>query len=256
MLLRPLTAGLGLVTGGVAKKMGKTDIIDYDNKKSLEESFRKSAQANADINRSIMGISMMAAQAGALMAYGAFNKKDKKEGDLGSAFDAVKKNPIMNKALNKFGADALMLMYSSYEAKVDGEKVGTYANAAGFIKYVEGLTNIGQGFSNPERLERMASLSGKNTDKAHKEMMGILGEEAKALIPTGLDVPFYRAYKGAVYLGKSAIQGKAELPPFYKPQTLFQGVMDNGVYNDLDQLFGWHTMFPKAERPAPDNAFR
>ncbi len=255
MLLRPLTAGVGLITGTVSKTIGKSDRINYDDKKSLEQAFYRQAQANADINRSIVGISMLALQAGAIGALGMLTKKDDKKGNVAAGFEAVKKNPILNKALNKFGADALMLMYSSYNAKIGGHQAENYANVEGFIKYVENLTNVGSGFSNPERLEKMAMLYKRNTQKSKAEASGLAGEMIKGFIPTGLDVPFYRSYKGAVYLGKSAIQGKAELPPFYTPKNQLQGLLDNGAFNDIDDLFGLHIMFPKAEKPAEFNPF-
>lgn len=246
MLLRPLTAGLGLVTGTISKTMGKSGVIDWNNAKNMQDAFYKQAQANADINRAMVGISMLGLQVAAVGVYGMLTKKDDKKDSLDAGFEAIKKNPILNKAMNKFGSDVLMLMYSSYNAKQGGKELHTYANAEGFLKYVESLTNVGTGFSNPERVEKIGKLMARGNKKSTDEAAGQIGELLKGFIPTGLDVPFYRAYKGAWYLGKSGLTGKAELPPFYKPQSQLQGLMDNGVFNDIDQMFNLHLMYPKA----------
>lgn len=245
MVLRPLTAGLGLVTGTISKHISKSDIIDYSDKKQLESAFAKSAQANMDINRAIVGLSYFALSAGATGLFGMLNKEDPDEGNLAAGFKAIKKNPILNKAMNKFGSDALALMYASYTAKRHGRMEENFANVEGFTKYVEGLTNVGSGYSIPERLQEIKTQRSRGTLSADKKAAGIAGELLKTISPAGNEVPFYRSYKGAYYLGKSAVQGKSELPPFYNPQSTFQGFMDNGIYNDLDKMFRWGTMFPK-----------
>lgn len=242
IILRPLTAGIGLVWGGINKFTGKP--IDYNNKQQLEESFRKQAQANADINRAWVGLSMFALQAGATGLYGLLNQQEDKSA-MASGFEAIKKNPVLNKAMNKFGADALALMYTSYTAKRHGEMEQTYANQEGFIKYMENLTNTGSGYSLPERMDAARKLRSYGTEEADEKSAGIQGEMAKTLIPGGFDLPFYRSYKGALYLVKSAAQAKAELPPYYNPQSIFQGVMDNGVFNDIDETLGLGVMYPK-----------
>ncbi len=247
IILRPLTAGVGLISGGINKTTSKP--IDYTNKQQLEESFRKQAQANADINRALVGLSMFALQAGAVGVYGMFNqqKDENKKSNISAGFEAIKKNPILNKAMNKFGADVLALMYTSYTAKRHGEMEQTYANQEGFLKYMENLTNTGSGYSLVERMDAVRKLRSYGTEEADKKSAGIYGEMAKTLIPGGLDLPFYRSYKGAFYLVKSAAQQKAELPPFYNPQSTFQGVMDNGVFNDIDKTLGLGMMYPKKE---------
>lgn len=246
MLLRPLTSGLGLITGGVSKYVGKSsEIINYDDKQQLADAFQKQAQANADINRAVVGISMLALQAGATSLYGLLNKKEDKSA-MASGFEAIKKNPILNKSMNKFGTDVLALMYASYNAKRGNKQENSYANIEGFIKYVENLSNIGTGYSNAERLEKILALRKRGDTKADNEAAGLTGDMLRSLAPGGAELPFYRSYKGAMYLGKSAIYQKAELPPFYKPQSLFQGLMNNGIYNDIDGLTGGHLgMYPK-----------
>lgn len=251
MLLRPLTAGLGLVTGTVGKQMGKSDVIDYTDKKQLEEAFYKYGQANADINRAIVGLSMFALQAGALSLYGAAKKEDQDKENMAAGFEAVKQNPILNKAMNKFGADMLALMYASYTAKQHGRMRETYANIQGFGKYVEGMMNIGSGMTLQERTVETFKLMSTDNEKAQKKAHGILGEMVRTVIPGSAEVPFYRSYKGAYYLGKSAAEQKAQLPPFYNPQSLMQGMMDNGIINDLDETLGLGIMFPKQEESAP-----
>ena len=241
MVLRPLTSGLGLITGGISKKIQKSDLIDYNDKRHLSNAFTKQAQANADINRSYVGLAMLGAQAGATMLYGLLNEdKNKKKGALGSGFEAIKKNPIANKMMNKFGSDVLALMYSSYTAKKSGGGTEqSYANLQGFQKYVQGLTNVGQGYSFAERSAEMSKDLYRGGKENNEKAAGIGGELLKQfLVPAGGELPFYRSAKGAYYIGKSIAQNKAQLPPFFTPRSVWQGIFDNGVNQDIQELFG------------------
>lgn len=253
VVLRPLTAGIGLLTGGAAKLRG-SESIDYTNKKDLERHMERQAQANADINRAWVGLARFALEAGAVGLYGAFNQEDKEGGVLGAGFKGVKHNPIANKAMNKFGADLLSLMYVSYthQKQKEGQMDESYASLHGFLQYAGNLTNVGQGFSNAERFAEIGKLIVQNSEHSKQKAYGLMGEMVRGIVPGSGEVPYYRSFKGIYYLGKSGVQQKAELPPYYSPQSFAQGFFDNGILNDIDELTGGHLgFFPKEEEQIP-----
>ena len=241
IVLRPLTAGLGLISGGVAKLKG-SDSIDWTNKKTLEEQLERQAQANADINRAWAGLAKFGAQMAMTSLYGMLNNEDKKKGNLAAGFAGIKHNVLMNKAMTKFGADILSLMYVSYthQQEKGGQMDESYASLHGFGEYAMNLTNVGGGHTQGERLVDITKLFAHPSEANEKKAYGIMGEMLRNVMPGDLEVPYYRSAKGIYYLGKSAVERKAQLPPFYNPQSFAQGFFDNGILNDIAESTGGH----------------
>lgn len=252
MLLRPLSAGVGLVVGGIQKGFNKSDLIDYSNKKGLHDAFVKYADSNRQLSRAMVGISYFGLNAAALGLYGALRTKsedeDQQEGNLASAFHGIKNNPIANKFMNKVGADAALMMYLSYTAKHGDVMAKDYNNMQGALKYVENSMNVGQGYTIGEEIVEASKDLAMGSGKMRMKAMGIMGNLIRnTFIPGGGELPFYNSFKGVYYLSKDAVTGKSELPPFYSSYSLGSGMANTAALHDIDHLFHLGLFTPPLE---------
>ncbi len=259
MVLRPLTAGLGLATGGLSRaninvKVGKkvfssksSQIIDYNNKQDLKDAFSRAQQANMEISRATVGLTYLALSAGATILYGALNDEDKDDGLLAAGFTGIKHNPILDKLYNKTGADMLTIAYNSYMAKNgDGSQEMTYANWKGFGKYLGNLTSIGNGQGFKEKVADVMKKSMFGSESQEGQVAGKATEILKDIaFPGSGEMPFFKSYRSAYYIAKWPITGVPENPEFYHPDTWWRGFMNNGVINEIDKAAGLGIMYDK-----------
>lgn len=219
MVLKLQGMGFGIATG----LMGKYNAdIDFADKDSLEKTMFDHRNANQQISRAVVGLSVFSVISGIMAAilYGTGDDDDKTS-ELEEMYAHIKKDYVLSKIFKKNAPELILQDYYRKTAKNQG---------TGLMQFGQNFFNLGNNYSIPGRFTEAS----KNLYKGEQDRA--LGQAGQYLGST-VDMPMWRSYKSYWQIvqwgAASAGLGNKPTSDYKDPDTFVNGLMGGSVLEDL-----------------------